>query len=117
MYDYIIMEVKLSIYSLKALIEQLKRDQIMSAIIGRPIIYIGFLNINKGDEAMIKSFDFPKIYGTFECIIFGIKNGVFSERNILHYIDWKIVSQIKEMKEFVISGFTRMENELRKTKN
>ena len=62
----------------------------MSAIIGKPIIYIGFLNINKGDEAMINSFDFSKIYGTFECINFGIKNAVFSERNAINSIEGKI---------------------------
>ena len=100
-YDIIVIEIKLSVSSLGALIEQLKRDQIMGSILGKPTIYIGFLNISKGEEGEIRLLDFPKICGSLECIIFGIKNGIFSGRNILYDTDWKLISQFYALRKEV----------------
>ena len=57
-------------------------------------IYIGFINVNSGDDEIIKKINFAEICSDIQCIIFGIKNGFFSQRNILYPTDWKLINFI-----------------------
>ena len=66
------MEVKLNVNNFINFIVQLKKVQIMEKNL--KIIYIGFININKGDDEIIKAINFYEICSNIQCIIFGIKN-------------------------------------------
>ena len=81
------MEVKLNANNFINFIVQLKKVQIMEKNL--KIIYIGFININKGDDEIIKTINFYEICSYIQCIIFGIKNIFFSQRNIFYPANWK----------------------------
>ena len=100
------MEIKLSAHKLEELIEQLKKDKdVMNNFIEKSTVYIGFVNINKCDSDFIHDFNFDDACRQFQCILFGIKNNIFCERNITFPIDWKIVSQFYHFKIEMKSEF------------
>ena len=47
------------------------------------------------------------------CIIFGINNGTFCERNITEPIDWKLIRDFYFFKEKTISNIVEKLNELK----
>ena len=99
-YKFAIIEVKLSAHKLIDLINQLKNDyNIMRKIINQNTIYIGFICLNDNEYRKIKKYKLSEICGNFQCLILGIKNGIFSERNLTYAIDWKLVSQFYEFKK------------------
>lgn len=110
-YDYAIIEIKLNAQKLDELIEQLKNAQIvMSKIIKKSVVYLGFVNIKKTDYEIIEKFNFAEICGEFQCILYGIKNGSFCGRNITFYIDWKSVKELKELKAITQGIEKKIEN-------
>ena len=111
-YDCAIVEIKLSAQKLEELIEQLKKDKdVMNNFIEKSTVYIGFVNINKCDSDFIHDFNFDDACGRFKCILLGIKNGTFCERNITFPIDWKIVSQFYHFKNEINEKLEEMKSE------
>ena len=99
-YKYAIIEIKLSANKLIDLINQLKNDyNIMKNIISQNTIYFGFICLNDNDYGEIKKYKLSEICSNFQCLILGIKNGIFSERKLTNAIDWKLVSQFYEFKK------------------
>ena len=82
------MEVKLNVNNFINFIEQLKKVQITEKNL-KNYIYIGFININKGDDEIIKTINFYEICPYIQCIIFEVKNIFFSQRNIFYPANWK----------------------------
>lgn len=114
-YEYAIVEIKLSAQKLVELIVQLKKDQaVMNKFIEKSKIYLGFVNINKSDSELINNFDFDATCGQFQCILFGIKNGTFCERNITLPIDWKIVSQLYHFENEINTKLEGVKGEMKK---
>lgn len=113
-YKYAIMEVKLNANRLIELINQLKKDyNIMKKIITQNVIFLGFICLNDNDYGEIKKYKFSEICGNFQCLILGVKNGIFSERKLTFPIDWKIVSQFYNFKE----EFKKELNDVKKNLN
>ena len=113
-YKYAIIEVKLNANKLFELINQLKKDyNIMKNIINQNTIYFGFICLNDNDYGEIKKYKFSEICDNFQCLILGIKNGIFSGRKLTNPIDWKLVSQFYEVKKELIN----IKEEIRKISN
>ena len=82
------------------LIQQLKADKIiMNNALSNSVVYIGFVNMTKNDNILYQNLDFSHICGDMQCIIFGINNGIFCERNITEPIDWKLVKEFYDFRE------------------
>ena len=71
----------------------------MRNIINQNTIYIGFICLNENEYGKIKKYKLNEICGNFQCLILGIKNGIFSKRNLTYAIDLKLVSQFYEFKK------------------
>ena len=71
----------------------------MKNIISQNTIYFGFICLNDNDYGEIKKYKLSEICSNFQCLILGIKNGIFSERKLTNAIDWKLVSQFYEFKK------------------
>ena len=99
-YDYSIIEIKLNQNKIMELIQQLKADKIiMNNALSNSVVYIGFVNMTKNDNILYQNLDFSHICGDMQCIIFGINNGIFCERNITEPIDWKLVKEFYDFRE------------------
>ena len=85
----------------------------MKNIINQNTIYFGFICLNDNDYGEIKKYKFSEICDNFQCLILGIKNGIFSGRKLTNPIDWKLVSQFYEVKKELIN----IKEEIRKISN
>ena len=117
-YKYAVIEVKLNANKITELIDQLKEDQkIMEEFFeNNSVIYLGFVNLNKSDLDEIDDSYFSTHCGNLNCILFGIKNGVFCERIITNPCDWKLVKQFYAFKKEIKDEIGELKEELRNFK-
>ena len=112
-YDYVFIEIKLSILRKEDLINQLRKDnRIMSKIVGDNCLYLGFIGINEDYDFNEKNYIFPS-----NCIIYGIKNNFFAQRNILRYYDWKLISDFYCFREEVREEISNIREEIKTIKD
>ena len=122
-YEYAVIEIKLNAQKITELIKQIKEDQkVMKRIVENDdVVYLGFINVNRNDYDYLNSIDFSKICPDFNCILFGIKNGILSKRNITFPVDWKLVEQFysfkKEIKEEIQNLKKEIQNLKKETKD
>lgn len=80
---------------------QLIKDRdVFEKLIKEPILYIGFINskyIGKNDLKTSKD----GLNKLNNCIIFGIKNKIFSGKNVNKFYDWKGMEKINKLEEDV----------------
>ena len=90
----IVMEIKLNNNKIRQMISQFQKDKtFMEKITNEKLIFIGFVNGNNA-QTYIK-----KEAKDIEFIIYGIKDKKFCGRNMIRCIDWKNVSDIKDIKK------------------
>lgn len=96
-FDMAILEVKLNRAKIYELIKQIKKDDnIFGRILKKKIIYLGFINSPTVDSNSEKNFiQLQKI----NCVIFGIKESKFAEKNVLKPIDWDLLKEVKGLKK------------------
>ena len=117
-YNFAVIEIKLNAFKIKELIDQLKEDRnIMSKIIENNAIYLGFINITRKDYQFVKNINFSEYCGDCNCILFGIKNGIFCKRNITYPVDWKLVSQFYSFKKEIKEEIENTKKELKELIN
>ena len=92
-----ILEVKLNRAKIYELIKQIKKDDnIFGRILKKKKIYLGFINSPTVDSNSEKNFiQLQKI----NCLIFGIKESKFAEKNVLKPIDWDLLKEVKGLKK------------------
>ena len=94
-----ILEMKLSKNNFGGMVTQLIRDRdIFEKLIKEPILYIGFINsknIGKGDLKESKD----GLNKLKNCIIFGIKNKMFSGKNVNKFYNWRGMAKINKLEE------------------
>ena len=114
-YKYCIIEIKLNANKIEELIQQLKTDKIIiDNMVSKNAVYIGFVNLTKSDFDASENYDYSEICRDMPCIIFGINNGTFCERNITEPIDWKLIRDFRFFKEKTIPNITeKLKNELK----
>ena len=89
-YNYIILEIKLSITKISDLIAQLLRDKkIVEKIYNKKFLYVGFINSKELD------YDISSIIGDLNIVIFGLKKNVFASRDMRKFYDWKTIHKVK----------------------
>lgn len=111
-YDYAFIEIKLSILRKEDLINQLRKDnRVMSKIVGDNCLYLGFIGLNEDYDFNEKNYIFPS-----NCIIYGIKNNFFEQRNILRYYDWKLISDFNCFREEVREEISNIREEVNNIK-
>ena len=99
-YEYCIIEIKLNSNKIEELIQQLKADKIIiDKMVKNNAVYIGFVNLTKNDFNALTIYDYSVICNDMPCIIFGINNGTFCERNIMDTIDWKLITDFFVFKD------------------
>ena len=97
-FDYAVLEIKLNQNKVDELIDQIKKDkEVMEKLITKKILYIGFVDDNKIDCDIT-----DKIKG-FNFLLFGFKNSEFCGRNMVQYLDWKSINEIKSLNDKVKS--------------
>ena len=69
--------------------------KIIEKITSQNILYMGFINSNKIEDIEIENV--KKELNNLNCIIFGIKNSIFSGRIINKYIDWPEIKKNKKI--------------------
>jgi hypothetical protein len=96
-----IVEMKLSKNNFCEMVTQLIRDKdVFEKLINEPILYIGFINsknIGKGDLKASKD----GLNKLKNCIIFGIKNKIFSGKNVNKFYNWREIAKINKLEEDV----------------
>jgi hypothetical protein len=96
-----IVEMKLSKNNFCEMVTQLIRDKdVFEKLINEPILYIGFINsknIGKGDLKASKD----GLNKLKNCIIFGIKNKIFSGKNLNKFYNWREMAKINKLEEDV----------------
>ena len=96
-----ILEIKLSKNNFCGMVTQLIRDRdIFEKLIKKPILYIGFINskyIEKGDLKALKD----GLNKLNNCIIFGIKNKIFSGKNVNKFYNWRGIEKFNKLEEDV----------------
>ena len=111
-FNYIITEIKLSANRVDDLIAQIKKDKnIMENILNKKILFVGFINDTKikfNIEEKIKDIDF---------ILFGLKNGKLTKRDMTQYIDWETIKELDYTIKVFNYKFDMIINELRSIKN
>ena len=96
-----VLEIKLSKNNFSAMVTQLIRDRdVFEKLIKEPILYIGFINSkNIGKNDLKSSKD--GLNKLKNCIIFVIKNKMFSGKNINKFYNWKGMEKINILEEDV----------------
>ena len=108
-YQNVIVEIKLSQNKTKSLIEQITRDRmIFDNLLGENNLYIGF--VNKGDNYILNE----DIIGDMNFILLGIKNNIFSGRDMRSTIDWETVKNQYDIISNLNSKFNILFNEMKK---
>ena len=96
-----VLEMKLSKNNFSEMVTQLIRDRdVFEKLIKEPILYIGFINakiIGKNDLKASKD----GLNRLKNCIIFGIKNKMFSGKNVNKFYNWKGMEKINKLEEDV----------------
>lgn len=96
-----IVEMKLSKNNFCEMVAKLIRDKdVFEKLINEPILYIGFINsknIGKGDLKASKD----GLNKLKNCIIFGIKNKIFSGKNVNKFYNWREMAKINKLEEDV----------------
>ena len=83
-------------------------------MVSKNAVYIGFVNLTKSDFDASENYDYSEICRDMPCIIFGINNGTFCERNITEPIDWKLIRDFRFFKEKTIPNIIeKLKNELK----
>lgn len=97
-YNYCLVEIKLNQFKIDEVISQLIEDsKIISNIASGQILYIGIVNIAYDDmEFDLGSCDELK---GLNCLLCGIKDGLFCGRCITNPIDWQLIKDFQEFKE------------------
>ncbi len=113
-FNYLITKIKLSANSIDDLIAQIKKDKnIMENILNKKILFVGFINDTKikfNIEEKIKDIDF---------ILFGLKNGIFTKRDMTKYIDWETIKELEKIEEkfdIIIDELKSIKNIIKKKK-
>jgi len=102
-YQNVIVEIKLSQNKTKSLIEQITRDRmIFDNLLGENNLYIGF--VNKGDNYILNE----DIIGDMNFILLGIKNNIFSGRDMRSTIDWETVKNLYDINSKINILFNEM---------
>ena len=111
-FNYIITEIKLSANRVNDLITQIKKDKnIMENILNKKILFVGFINDTKikfNIEEKIKDIDF---------ILFGLKNGKLTKRDMTQYINWETIKELDYTIKIFNYKFDMIIDELRSIKN
>ena len=93
-FNYLITEIKLSANSIDDLIAQIKKEKnVMENILNKKKLFVGFINDTKikfNIEEKIKDIDF---------ILFGLKNGKLTKRDMTQYIDWETIKELEKIEE------------------
>ena len=94
-YENAIVEIKLNKNKFEDLINQLYNDKkLMDKMTKKNILYIGFINSKKIENISNK---ISKKCEKMNCVIFGIKNSIFSNKKITKAYDWtKIIEDDKK---------------------
>ena len=110
-YNYIITEIKLSANRVDDLIAQIKKDKnIMENILNKKILFVGFINDTKikfNIEEKIKDIDF---------ILFGLKSGKLTKRDMTQYIDWETIKEFNNKFNMIIDELKSIKNLIKKRK-
>ena len=110
-FNYIITEIKLSANRVDDLIAQIKKDKnIMENILNKKILFVGFINDTKikfNIEEKIKDIDF---------ILFGLKNGKLTKRDMTQYIDWETIKEFNNKFNMIIDELKSIKNLIKKRK-
>ena len=110
-FNYIITEIKLSANRVNDLIAQIKKDKnIMENILNKKILFVGFINDTKikfNIEEKIKDIDF---------ILFGLKNGKLTKRDMTQYIDWETIKEFNNKFDMIIHELKSIKNIIKKRK-
>ena len=102
-YNYIILEIKLSITKISDLIAQLLRDKkIVEKIYNKKFLYVGFINSKELD------YDISSIIGDLNIVIFGLKKNVFASRYMSKFYDCKTIHKVKLLN----NDFSEMETKI-----
>ena len=114
-YKYAVVEIKLSENKVTDLIDQLKEDKnIMKEFLeNKSTIYLGFVNVTKSDLSKKDVSIISSHCGDMNCILFGIKNGVFCERIITNPCDWELVKQFYAFKKEIKDEIQTLKKELK----
>lgn len=113
LFNQAVLEMKLSKKNFSEMVTQLNRDRdVFEKIIKDPILYIGFINSkNIGKNELNASKD--GLNKLKNCIIFGIKNKIFSGKNVNKFYNWKGMEKINKLEEDV----NLLGNEVKQLKN
>ena len=110
-FNYIITEIKLSANRVDDLIAQIKKDKnIMENILNKKILFVGFINDTKikfNIEEKIKDIDF---------ILFGLKSGKLTKRDMTQYIDWETIKEFNNKFNMIIDELKTIKNIIKKRK-
>ena len=105
-----VVEIKLSKNKFKDLVEQLNNDKkIIEKITSQNILYMGFINSNKIEDNEIENV--KKELNNLNCIIFGIKNSIFSGRIINKYINWPEIKKNKKIFQDIEKNITSLKKD------
>ena len=113
LFNQAVLEMKLSKNNFSEMVTQLIRDRdVFEKLIKEPILYIGFINSkNIGKYELKASKD--GLNKLKNCIIFGIKNKMFSGKNVNKFYYWKGMEKINKLEEDV----KLLRNEVNELKN
>lgn len=107
-FSYVAIEIKLSQKKIPDMIKQLIDDKkILKKIIRKPILYLGIVNYEKKNAQEDNNIE--RIPIDLDCLILGVKNGVFFGREVNENIDWKLISDFMEFKVSVENQFLKFE--------
>lgn len=99
-FEQAVVEIKLSKNKFQEMVNQLYRDkQIFKKFTKENFLFIGFMNSKSVEEEEI--IDAMDKLNELNCVIFGIKNSIFGNRNVTKHIDWlKIYEDEKKFTNF-----------------
>ncbi len=92
-YQKAVIEIKLCKEKVKELFEQFKKDKyIFETLLNESFLFIGFINS--------KSVDFKEltdITNDLKYILFGVKNSIFTGKDITKFYDWDGIKKMKDI--------------------
>lgn len=114
-YNYCLVEIKLNQFKIDEVISQIIEDsEIISKITSGEALYIGIVNIANDDmEFDLGSCDELK---GLNCLLCGIKDGLFCGRCITNPIDWQIIRDFQVFKETTDKNIKEIKTEITEIK-
>ena len=101
LFNQAVLEMKLSKNNFCEMVTQLNRDRyVFERLIKEPLLYIGFINSKNIEKNGLKTSK-NELNELKNCIIFGIKNKIFSGKNVNKFYNWKGIKNINELKDEV----------------